>query len=316
MYVMGGYGDGNEENVDCCVYSFSGKCRFPHFTLKPSSDAHRNSDSSWRGVPLAGFGPVEATGCVAVADDQRIALFGGAEDYGRNGPCIVHFLTGGMSALMIVIHLLTRLTSERQGGEEQNALFQRQSFRLNTSSLSTYLATTTGDLSTVEDTRPTQVPTITHGKSGPPLTGIVSLDDDLAEEQAASEPRVHQFTCHPLKLCPIIPRHPASHTEQIMTPSPFPLEGHSAFAVPGSELQIVIFGGAKRGVDKATNTVHLVTVQDGQMSISLVETDGPVPPPRTEHASALVGRVLVVHGGFNERRHRVDQSLYFLDIGQ
>lgn len=101
--------------------------------------------------------------------------------------------------------------------------------------------------------------------------------------------------------------------------APFPLRGHTMCPIPGVDGQFIIFGGYYNDDDGdfagTTGDVYLLSTHD--MTFTYLETHGDAASPRSQHASALVGRVLVVWGGLDDKEKVItDQALYLLDIGE
>lgn len=62
-----------------------------------------------------------------------------------------------------------------------------------------------------------------------------------------------------------------------------------------------------------TNSLYHLSRRD--LSLTLLETRGDIPSPRREHASALVGNMMIVWGGRDETDELLDNGLYLLNIG-
>ncbi|GJJ09848.1 hypothetical protein Clacol_004072 [Clathrus columnatus] len=88
----------------------------------------------------------------------------------------------------------------------------------------------------------------------------------------------------------------------IPSPSPFPRYG---FAVPLTTTpsgEIYLFGGLVR--DTVVSDMYLIASRD--LTATLVETMGDLPPPRVGHASALVSTVIIVWGGDTKQDGQAD----------
>lgn len=125
----------------------------------------------------------------------------------------------------------------------------------------------------------------------------------------------HKLTLQPIKKLDTTPN------DAVLTQSPFPLQGHSMCPMPGNPRQFLIFGGFEGsdtsdslGPKRATNKLYLLSTKD--MSLTLVETGGDVPFPRSGHASCAIGNIMIVWGGRGNLPHLVDDGLYLLNVGE
>ncbi|KAG8927063.1 Negative regulator of mitotic exit, partial [Tulasnella sp. 408] len=98
------------------------------------------------------------------------------------------------------------------------------------------------------------------------------------------------------------------------SPSPFPRCGHSLPPTSTASGELLLFGGLVGGQIK--NDLYSLSTSDH--SVSLIETDGEVPPPRVGHASVLAGGMLVVWGGITaygaNPNEQQDDALYLLNL--
>ncbi|KAG8784382.1 Negative regulator of mitotic exit [Serendipita sp. 405] len=97
------------------------------------------------------------------------------------------------------------------------------------------------------------------------------------------------------------------------SPSPFPRYGHSIPLTASQSGELFIFGGLVR--ESVRNDLYSFATRD--LSATLVQTTGEIPPARVGHASALVSSVLIVWGGDTKQQDtdKQDEGLYLLNLG-
>lgn len=102
------------------------------------------------------------------------------------------------------------------------------------------------------------------------------------------------------------------------SPPPFPRYGHALPATATANGELYLFGGLVR--EAARNDLYLFSTRD--LSATLVQTAGEIPPPRVGHASAIVSSVLIVWGGdtktdpMSDPSEKQDDGLYLLNLGE
>ncbi|KAG9043783.1 Negative regulator of mitotic exit [Tulasnella sp. UAMH 9824] len=98
------------------------------------------------------------------------------------------------------------------------------------------------------------------------------------------------------------------------SPSPFPRCGHSLPPTSAASGELFLFGGLAEGEIK--NDLYSFSTRD--LSVTLIETEGDIPPPRVGHASALAGGMLIVWGGVTDYEANPnvlpDDALYLLNL--
>lgn len=77
------------------------------------------------------------------------------------------------------------------------------------------------------------------------------------------------------------------------SPSPFPRYGHAIPLNTTPNGELYLFGGLVS--DAVVSDMYLIATRD--LTATLIETMGDLPPPRVGHASALVSTVIIVWGG-------------------
>ncbi|KAG8832178.1 Negative regulator of mitotic exit [Serendipita sp. 399] len=97
------------------------------------------------------------------------------------------------------------------------------------------------------------------------------------------------------------------------SPAPFPRYGHSMPLNASQSGELFIFGGLVR--ESVRNDLYSFATRD--LSATLVQTTGEIPPARVGHASALVSSVLIVWGGDTKQTDsdKQDEGLYLLNLG-
>ncbi|KAG9001695.1 Negative regulator of mitotic exit [Tulasnella sp. JGI-2019a] len=97
------------------------------------------------------------------------------------------------------------------------------------------------------------------------------------------------------------------------SPSPFPRYGHSLPPVASASGELFLFGGLVK--EQVKNDLYSFSTRD--LSATLIETKGEIPPARVGHASALVSSVLIVWGGDTKTNDadKQDEGLYLLNLG-
>lgn len=97
------------------------------------------------------------------------------------------------------------------------------------------------------------------------------------------------------------------------SPSPFPRYGHSLPPQASQSGELFLFGGLVR--ESVRNDLYSFATRD--LSATLVQTTGEIPPARVGHASALVSSVLIVWGGDTKQKDtdKQDEGLYLLNLG-
>jgi hypothetical protein len=97
------------------------------------------------------------------------------------------------------------------------------------------------------------------------------------------------------------------------SPSPFPRYGHSLPLTASQSGELFLFGGLVR--ESVRNDLYSFATRD--LSATLIQTTGEIPPPRVGHASALVSSVLIIWGGDTKQRDsdKQDEGLYLLNLG-
>lgn len=98
------------------------------------------------------------------------------------------------------------------------------------------------------------------------------------------------------------------------SPSPFPRYGHSLPPIASASGELFLFGGLVR--EQVKNDLYSFSTRD--LSATLIETKGEIPPARVGHASALVSSVLIVWGGDTKTNdvEKQDEGLYLLNLGE
>ena len=89
--------------------------------------------------------------------------------------------------------------------------------------------------------------------------------------------------------------------------SPFHRSGHTLSITAAGEL--LFFGGFAHG--SLRNDLYVFSMRD--QSVTFLQTSGEVPSPRSLPAAVLVGKVLLILGGFSIGPY--DDSLYLLSLG-
>ncbi|KAG9034269.1 Negative regulator of mitotic exit [Tulasnella sp. JGI-2019a] len=98
-----------------------------------------------------------------------------------------------------------------------------------------------------------------------------------------------------------------------ISPSPFPRYGYSLPLVASATGELFLFGGLVK--EQVTNDLYSISA--GNLSTTLIETKGEIPPVRIGHVSALISRVLIVWGGNTETNDadKQGEGLYLLNLG-
>ena len=131
--------------------------------------------------------------------------------------------------------------------------------------------------------------------------------------QSQSRPHSFQNNQQPRPICTW-----SAHTPQSWpSPSPFPRYCHALTATATAASELFLFGGYVHG--SASNDLYVFSTRD--LSTTLLQTSGKVPSPRVAHGAALTSTSLLIWGGMtnigdqNVLNQRLDDSLYFLDLG-
>jgi len=106
-----------------------------------------------------------------------------------------------------------------------------------------------------------------------------------------------------------------SETPNIPSPSPFPRYGHALPLSATVNGELYLFGGLVH--ENVRADMYLFSTRD--LTATLLETVGDLPPPRVGHVSALVSTVVIVWGGDTKGDGAIDEphddALYLFNTG-
>ncbi|KAG8938708.1 Negative regulator of mitotic exit, partial [Tulasnella sp. 419] len=170
--------------------------------------------------------------------------------------------------------------------------------------------------STPQSTPPQQQQQQSFTPQQSPPSQQQSTSNSSSSPPSAPRP-AYPWSARRLTLQPIsfLPRSngPPPPSANTASPSPFPRYGHSLPPVASATGELFLFGGLIR--EQPKNDLYSFSIRD--LSATLIETKGEIPPARVGHASAIVSSVLIVWGGDTKTNdsEQQDDALYLLNLG-
>lgn len=141
-----------------------------------------------------------------------------------------------------------------------------------------------------------------------------SLSSGVASLSKSTPPRPQfPWSARRIVFPPLLLSRPGIPPATVPSPSPFPRYGHSLPLNASQSGELFLFGGLVH--ESVKNDLYLFGTRD--VSSTLIQTTGEIPPPRVGHTSALISSVLIVWGGDTKQRDtdKQDEGLYLLNLG-